>query len=509
MRENLPVTGRELPFPSGCTLMSTTDPSSKIMYANDDFIAISGYTSAELQGQPHNLVRHPDMPTAAFADMWATLKDEFGWTAIVKNRAKNGDHYWVRANVTPTFRAGKHTGYISVRTKPTREEVEGADKLYRDMREGRSSNMRIYRGVVLHTGLGAWRSLNATASLGSRIFAALALPVLGAAVGLALHNPWATGGGLALGTMLAGWFLNAQVVAPVKAIFRQAQRVASGRTDPLAEFGRIDEIGMLLRMVNQSGLNLGALINDVNQHSSGIETSSAEIATGNLDLSTRTEQTAANLESTASSMNELTTTVKHSADGLNDADQLATKAAKSAAEGGQIVANAVHTMEEIRLSSARIGDIISTIDSIAFQTNILALNAAVEAARAGEQGRGFAVVATEVRNLAQRSAQSAKEIKGLIDTSVATVATGAREVELAGTNMQSIVEQVRQVSALIGEIARATVEQASGLENVNGAVAKLDQVTQQNAALVEQNAAAAGNLSGMAQRLGEAIKVYR
>lgn len=254
---------------------------------------------------------------------------------------------------------------------------------------------------------------------------------------------------------------------------------------------------------------LAALVGEVRQSSDSIATGSAEIATGNLDLSHRTEDQASNLQQTASAMTQLTQTVKHNADTAEEANRLAASASTTAVAGGQAVAQVVATMQGIAASSKTINDITSVIDSIAFQTNILALNAAVEAARAGEQGRGFAVVASEVRLLAHRSAEAAKEIKKLIGDNVGKVETGARQVNEAGQSIQAIVTQVQHVSALIHDIHNATIQQYQGLSEVSGAVARIDQATLQNAALVEQSSAAADSLRAQAHRLTEVVGVFR
>ncbi len=254
---------------------------------------------------------------------------------------------------------------------------------------------------------------------------------------------------------------------------------------------------------------MDSAVSAVRASTNNIETACSEIATGNQDLSQRTEQTASNLQRTASSMEELTSNVRQSADAARQANQLAATAAEVAARGGEVVGQVVTTMDEINHSSKKISDIIGVIDGIAFQTNILALNAAVEAARAGEQGRGFAVVASEVRSLAGRSAEAAKEIKGLISASVEKVASGSRLVQDAGSTMDEIVGSVRRVSDIIGEITAASSEQSSGIGEVNSAINVLDQMTQQNAALVEQSAAAAESLKDQAQRLVGAVEVFR
>jgi methyl-accepting chemotaxis protein len=270
-----------------------------------------------------------------------------------------------------------------------------------------------------------------------------------------------------------------------------------------------DEIAHMLKALSTMQGGLRQMVGQVRGASDSIGTASAEIATGNQDLSTRTEQTASNLQQAASSMEQLTGTVKQSADSARQANQLASSAAEVAARGGQVVSQVVATMDDINASSKKISDIIGVIDGIAFQTNILALNAAVEAARAGEQGRGFAVVASEVRSLAQRSAEAAKEIKSLIGASVEKVEGGSRLVADAGRTMTEIVSSVQRVSDIIGEITAASAEQSDGIGQINTSVSQLDQMTQQNSALVEESAAAAESLKEQAVRLSEVVATFR
>ena len=513
MRTNLPITSREYDYDAGLTLMSTTDLQSHITYANAAFTAVSGFDREELSGQTHNMVRHPDMPTQAFADMWATLKAGKSWTALVKNRRKNGDHYWVRANATPVMHDGKVSGYMSVRTKPTREEVTRAEALYQAFKQGKAGARAFHQGLIVRTGVWRWMSCLQTMCVCWRIRIALAFltsSVVTAAFAMGL--PGAATVGLALCAAVAcitvAIWLDWQVTKPLALVQRQALGVAAGQPGENVHLNRVDEIGMILRAVNQAGLNLRSLVDDVGEQVSGLRTASSEIAQGNNDLSVRTEQAASNLQETAASMEQMTASVRNSADTARQASHLASSASQAAARGGEVVNQVVSTMQSISTSSKRIADIIGVIDGIAFQTNILALNAAVEAARAGEQGRGFAVVASEVRSLAKRSADAAKEIKVLISDSVNGVADGAQFVERAGQAMSEIVGQVSRVSDLIGEINSSTTEQSVGINEVNVAVSQLDKMTQQNAALVEQSAAAAESLQGQAVRLVEAVGVF-
>ncbi len=288
-----------------------------------------------------------------------------------------------------------------------------------------------------------------------------------------------------------------------------AARIAQGDLSARIDTSRGDEFGDLMKSLARMNESLARMVQQVRQSTDSIATASAEIATGNHDLSVRTEQTSSNLQSTASAMEELTSTVRHSADNARQASQLAASASTVAQKGGTVVQEVVSTMGEINASSKKIADIIGVIDGIAFQTNILALNAAVEAARAGEQGRGFAVVAGEVRSLAGRSAEAAKEIKALINTSVQKVDSGAHLVNQAGDTMNEIVQSVRRVADVIGEITAAASEQSGGIASVNNSIANLDQMTQQNAALVEQSAAAAQSLREQADQLAQAVAVFK
>ena len=288
-----------------------------------------------------------------------------------------------------------------------------------------------------------------------------------------------------------------------------AARIAGGDLSSTVTTDREDEFGQLLGSLKTMNESLSSMVSQVRSSTDSIANASAEIAHGNNDLAQRTEQTSANLQSTASSMDALTSTVQHSADNARQASPLAANASSVAQRGGTVVSQVVSTMEEINTSSKKISDIIGVIDGIAFQTNILALNAAVEAARAGEQGRGFAVVASEVRSLAGRSADAAKEIKSLINSSVEKVESGTQLVTDAGTTMDEIVASVRRVADVIGEITAAATEQSSGIAGVNQAIGNLDQMTQQNAALVEESAAAAESLREQADRMKEAVSVFR
>ncbi len=898
MRTNLPVTDKEVALRPDSLIVSKTDLKGRLTYINHDFIEISGFAEAELIGEPHNLVRHPDMPSEAFEDLWRDLKAGRPWTGMVKNRCKNGDYYWVLATATPTRDAsGNVDGYMSVRRKPSAEQVQAADQAYRLFREKRAGNLRIQHGAVVKGGPGLLAGLSLKARMmagfGAMLLALAAVAILGlwgmasteeqveglyarriiplqevATIGKLMadnraqmlaalqHDPanpfaklhdhgidthlthidrniaavsehWANyrkhvhspehvkladafeqsrkrfvaegllpartalGEGrfgeandirrlkadaayaeaskdmenllkylndagvrqvekshdafsstrlwmifagvaaLVLGMLIARALILA-VTRPIGEVVATFQSLANGDYTRNVDTTRNDEMGQVLQglqsmqiqqgfnvaeakrvsdenlrikigldcvsspvriadpdgriiyankallkavgemeevlrayipgfsadklvgsdvgvfyrdgrdealarlktlaetrrsemgignrvylvttnpIVNDRGQRLGTvgewrdrtnevavekevaaivgaaangdfstrvieddkegffrslaqdlnrllntsqqgledvarvlssmaggdlsqtinadyagtfgqlkddtnatvlrlqeIVTQIKDATDAINTAAKEIASGNQDLSSRTEEQASSLEETASSMEELTSTVKLNADNARQANELAGTAQQVAVKGGDVVSQVVDTMSAIHQSSSKIADIIGVIDGIAFQTNILALNAAVEAARAGEQGRGFAVVATEVRNLAQRSAAAAKEIKGLISDSVEKVETGNRLVDQAGRTMDEVVTSIKRVAKIMADISDASREQSSGIEQVSLAVSQMDEVTQQNAALVEEAAAAAESLEEQAHNLAQAVSVFK
>ncbi|MEZ5665725.1 MAG: methyl-accepting chemotaxis protein [Burkholderiaceae bacterium] len=384
MRNNQPVTGNEFIIPDGVTLVSTTDLQSHITYCNPAFIAVSGFNKDELLGQPHNLVRHPDMPQEAFRDMWETLKQGLPWSALVKNRRKNGDFYWVMANATPIMSNGQPTGYMSVRTKPTRDQIQQAERLYARMREERASGrttLVLRQGNLERSGLmGSIRRL-ARPTLGKVIgmtciglaVAGLVIGELGSRLGDTAHLAMAAP--LLAVALVSAWLLRRQMQNPLAQAIRFANTLAAGDLTSHIEATGSGEFRDLSKALNQLNVNLQAVVSDVRQEVEGVQVASQQIASGNQDLSARTESQASNLEQTAASMDEMNSTISQSASTASEAAKLANRAADIAREGNAAMRQVVDTMEDISRSSSRIGEIIQVIDGISFQTNILALNA--------------------------------------------------------------------------------------------------------------------------------------
>jgi aerotaxis receptor len=517
MRTNLPVTQTEVVLSDKFSIVSTTDLQGNITYANPYFVEISGYAVHQLIGAPQNILRHPEMPVEAFADLWLTVKAGSPWTGMVKNRTKSGDFYWVLANVTPVYDNGQTVGYMSVRTKPSREQVQQADQVYKEICAGNPRKLRIQEGDVIYPGLlGKLKNIALTTKLQLSFTVSVLAFVL---LGLNLLVPtlllgatdWllaATALGI-LAALFASISLQQQVFKPLRHVTQMARILAGGDLTHQIEAAGHDDVGKLQNALRQMNINMRSIIGDVRSNFEAIRLATQEIATGNMDLSNRTESQASSLEETAASMEEITGTVQQSANNATQANTLGAQASDAANKSGAIVREAVSTMNDINSASHKIVDIIGLIDGIAFQTNILALNAAVEAARAGDQGRGFAVVASEVRSLAGRSAVAAKEIKTLIHNSMSKVDAGTALTAQVGNAMAEVIESTTRVNVIMAEMTAATREQSLGIAQVNQAVSLMDTVTQQNAALVEQAAAAAGNLAEQTERLTNALAVFK
>ncbi|PZP33334.1 MAG: chemotaxis protein [Roseateles depolymerans] len=514
MRNNQPVTQREHRFPASQLLVSTTDTQGRITHCNAAFVAISGYTYDELLGQPHNIVRHPDMPPEAFKDLWQTTGRGRPWTGLVKNRRKNGDHYWVRANVTPIKEKGKITGYMSVRECPTEQEVKDAEALYAAIaaqRGGRPS-FRLHAGRVRRVGLRDMPQMVHRLGLSQRLGVGLLLVLI---VGQAVAwNTASTTAALMLGGLQAlmslavvSWF-HISIQKRLDDAETAANSLAACNLRETIEPLHPHPLSGLTRALGQIQVNLRAVISDARDEVDGTITTTSELARAGHDLAHRTELQAGAVQKTAASMEQIAGTVQQAAGTARTVAEQGRRAADTAQSTGQAVAQVNDSFKSMEASSRRVADIVQVIEGIAFQTNILALNAAVEAARAGEQGRGFAVVASEVRALAQRSAGAAKEVRGLVEASSEQVADSARRMGGVNDTITRTVDEVGHMGQLVQDISQTAHEQSDGVAEVNRAVAELDHMTQENSAMAEQTAAAVDALEQRSSTLRRALQVF-
>jgi len=511
MRNNLPITQREYAFPADRNLVSTTDLKGRILHCNAAFINASGFPREELLGQPHNLIRHPDMPAEAFRDMWATISAGRPWSGIVKNRRKDGDHYWVRANVTPLLEGGRPVAFLSVRSSVPRAEIDATETLYALMREEAQSGQLVHvmRGGELQRC--DWRGR--IDRLGD------ALPWLGHALanagigllGIASASLDLRLGGAVVVATAAGsaLWVRRNSRHGLTQVERYANQLAAGDLCAQPVVGGGGDTRSLELALSQLAVNIRSLVADTRVELEQMNRVSHEIAQGNQDLAQRTESQAASLEQAAASMEQITATVRHSSDTTHLANGVADELSNVSRKSASVVHTVTETMAGIARSSQQIGDIIAVIDSIAFQTNILALNAAVEAARAGEQGRGFAVVAGEVRALAQRCSQAAKEIKQLIEASTQHVQAGERQTVNARSSIDTTLKSVENFTVMIGDIDRGAREQLLGISQVHEAIQQMEGFTQQNAGLVQQLAGSAQQMLAQTEEVNAALRVFR
>ena len=513
MRNNGPVTQRNFPLSPGQTLVSVTDLKGRITYCNPAFVAVSGFHLEELLGQPHNIVRHPDMPEEAFRDMWKTVQSKLPWTGLVKNRRKNGDHYWVRANATPMMDGETITGFLSVRTVPSMQEVAAAERLYAtmqtDAQQGKAS-LLLHHGAVLRQGMsGRLARLLTPGSTGKLAFIQ-AMVLLPPGLALAFSAPLALVFSLAVASAaLAVWGNWRITLQPLVSLVADANHLASGDLAHVVRTGGTGLVGQLQQALNQMSVNLRTVVSDVRAEVDQLRSAVQEIAAGNQDMSSRTESQASSLEQTAASMEEINGTVRQSAASAVRGAELAHETNDITLRSNEAVRSVAGTMKDITESSNRIEEIIQLIQGVAFQTNILALNAAVEAARAGEQGRGFAVVAAEVRALAQRTTAAAHEIKNLISESSQRVNKGSEQTSQALQRMDEAINAVSKVSTVLDEIKTAGAEQTIGITQINEAIAHMDTITQQNAAMVEELAASAKSLQSQVEGVSSSMRLFR
>jgi len=516
VRSNLPVTQSEVQLNESDLLISRTNLQGKITYANPAFVRISGFSLDELIDADHNLVRHPDMPPAAFADFWNTIKQGHVWTGLVKNRCKNGDHYWVRANVVPIEEAGNVIGYASLRVRPEREEVEHAERVYREWREGAGKRYRLYRGRVLRRGLLATLSqLNMVSTKAHTYwltaFSLASIMALAIPQGLRDNNPLilTVASIMALTVVVLGLTQQRRVANAMNESRRFVLQVAAGNLTVSVPEHSHDAIGELIEALSSMKKGLGGIVEDVNAGINKVRPAVSDIRISSEEIGLRSDDQAASVQETAASTEELTATVKQNADNAHQASVLSLSNVKEVESAGEAMNQVVQRMSAIAASAQKMSEMVSTIDSIAFQTNILALNASVEAARAGEQGRGFAVVAAEVRNLASRSSDAAKEVHRLINTSHEEIEKGSQVVSETESAISRVEAASRQVHTIMEEITAASHEQSHGISQIGDAINQMEQSVQHSALQLQSTTDATKALENQTIQLVNAIRAFR
>lgn len=506
----------EFEVPEHLTLVSMTDLKGRILHCNAAFIEVSGHPREALLGQPHNLIRHPDMPAEAFRDLWETIRSGRPWSGIVKNRRRDGRHYWVQANVTPVLEGGEPVGYMSVRTRAPAEAVAQATALYAAMRAeaaGGRLTLRLHRGRLLPRG---WRRV-VQRLLPSGIAAPLGvgLPLAGLAFGAGMLAAGGdigaqalAAGGVMLAVFAAAALLRSRAVAPLRRLRDACHRMAAGDLRGHAGLPGDGMAGEVTAALKQLNVNLLGVVGDARAEARQLQQATGSLAGGNRELASRTGAQAASVEQTSAAMAQMAQALKHSTESAAEAARLAQAASDVTREGHAAVDTLSATMHQIQAGSQRIGDIIGVIEGIAFQTSLLSLNAAVEAARAGVQGKSFAVVAAEVRALSQRTAAAAREVRSLIEGAGRHVETGTRQAGQARGTLDAALQSVVGVCGLIQAISVDAAHQLGEVSQVNQAVQQIDEITRCNAELVQQVAGAAAGLRERAEALSASVDVF-
>jgi len=518
VRLNLPITNQEHPFPSGATLVSVTDKKGRILYCNEGFIKVSGFEPEELLGQPHNLIRHPDVPEEAFRDLWDTIRQGKMWSATLKNRRKDGSHYWVTANVTPLLDNGIPVSYMSVRTEASREQIDIADALFARMRQERENGRVVttFREGQIITR--SWWGRLGKSALRPDLSASLLLLMCmqGLTTGLAM---WLAGtgsipfwAGILASTIVLGitaLMMQSRTVSPVKALIDATNQIAACDLTQTVMSTRNDLYGQLHRALGQVSVNLKSVVRDARDQNTQTVTMVSRMSAGTAELARRTENQAENLAQTATALEQITSVARTTTEAATGASNTSATAVTTTDKGAKSLDELRLTMESIHQASDRIGDITRTIDAIAFQTNILSLNATIEAARAGTAGKGFAVVASEVRALAQRTARAAAEITALIDDTRLRIKDGHEKTESTLAIMQETVCKIRDVHHEMKTIEKSMSEQLTGISQISAAVHEIDQSTQENARFSSAMAATVHEIQAVAQRAIETVGVFR
>lgn len=520
MRQNLPVTGRNLEIPKDANILSTTSPQSHITYVNPDFIKISGFTEEELLGQPHNIVRHPDMPPAAFEHMWSTLKSGRSWMGLVKNRCKNGDHYWVSAYVTPIAKNGSIVEYQSVRTKPEPEQVLAAEKLYAQLRSGKAARPKWAASFSVKILLLIWGSIISSAM----------------AAGMLTDTSISS---LLLATLMSGSLSSVSVLAILSPLGRLVERARNISNNPLSQSiytGRTDEFGQIEFALRMMQAETGAIVgrigdasNRLSEHTRGLlkDIESSNVLT--VEQQAETDQIATAVNQMAASIQEVASNAQHAADAAGRADTEAASGQRLVAHTSQSITalegeirQAAQVIHELEGQSNEISKVLDVIRGISEQTNLLALNAAIEAARAGELGRGFAVVADEVRSLAARTQQSTTDIQSMISAlqeraqSAVTVMeqssrqahTSVAHAEEAATALDGIGQRVNEITDMNAQIATAVEQQGVVSEDINRSIINIRDAADTNVQTGQNNLQSAKSVAQLTSALSELAKQF-
>lgn len=509
MRNNGHVTGVERFLEDGEYIVSKTDLKGRLVYVNRPFIEISGFTEQELLGAPHNIIRHPDMPSEAFADLWRSLRSGKSWRAMVKNRCKNGDHYWVEANANPIWDGDQIVGYMSLRVRPTRAQVDAAEALYARFRNGDAAGLAFREGRLVRTGLRGRMARLLRPDLSTRAGAAAAVLVLCTALAAAIElgfvpPPSSIAPGhavlmlLLLQAVLVGscfWYIRRRLLAPLAEITRSFQVIASGnlRSGSSPETG--DDLGGLRHALHTMAGNIASIVTDIRNASASLAGASTQISSTAQTISAASSRQAEGVAHTSAALGQMSSSITQNAENARFTDDLAHQVVSDSKTSSDVV----HETEAVM--STIVGK-ISLIDDIAYRTNLLALNAAIEAARAGEHGRGFGVVADEVRKLAEHVQVAAREINALGSTSL-------DHAQRAGSLLDGMMSSVEQTSERIQQISSASTEQAAGVNEVTSAIAQLTDAMQHNAAASEQLAATAEEMNEQAGQLRSLVGFFR
>jgi aerotaxis receptor len=545
MKNNQPVTQREYMLGDGVAIISKTDAKGLITWVNEDFIESSGFDEAELIGKAHNIVRHPDMPEEAFRDLWATIQSGRPWNGLVKNRRKDGDHYWVRASVTPQ----DDGGYMSVRQRPTRAEVQAAEALYQTMRTGRSrlhlNNGQLVKFGVLNT-IGHWMNslsvrsrIFTTAILGSIVLAGISIEAINSASQGQVN--WINQTILvALGSvfflLMATW-LARSVLVPLKQVTEAAHEMARGNLACALPSGTHNELGNLVTEMTRTRDNLFEMVYSIRLHAQVVSTTANQLNQSAVTTEHASHEQSSAAANMAATIEQMSVSIDQVGEHANNAQRIANESGETSRQGGEIVhqaaaemqhiseavSNSASAIKELEGYSTEISSIVGVIKEVADQTNLLALNAAIEAARAGEQGRGFAVVADEVRKLAERTGQSTQQISEMIDriqngaerateemqASVERVTRGVQSAHAAGDSITRIKDGSSRVGQSIDDIALALKEQGVAMQEIARNVESIAQMSDANSTTASNTTALARRLATMAETLRGDVGRFR